>query len=226
MALLQISEPGQGGPRRRACGIDLGTTHSLVAVMRDGQAVTLPDAEGRHRLPSVVRYGAGSETVGWSAVQAAADDPDNTFFSIKRSMGRGAADLDDAHDLVGDSAAGVPRFQTAAGPKTAVEISADILSALRARAEQELGGELDGAVITVPAYFDEAQRQATKDAARLAGLPVLRLINEPTAASIAYGLDQQDDRGLIAVFDLGGGNVRHFDPAPEPGRVRSAGDGR
>ena len=205
MALLQISEPGQGGPRRRACGIDLGTTHSLVAVMRDGQAVTLPDAEGRHRLLSVVRYGAGSETVGWSAVQAAADDPDNTFFSIKRSMGRGAADLDDAHDLVGDSAAGVPRFRTAAGPKTAVEISADILSALRARAEKELGGELDGAVITVPAYFDEAQRQATKDAARLAGLPVLRLINEPTAASIAYGLDQQDDRGLIAVFDLGGG---------------------
>lgn len=205
MALLQISEPGQGGPRRRACGIDLGTTHSLVAVMRDGQAVTLPDAEGRHRLPSVVRYGAGPETVGWSAVQAAADDPDNTFFSIKRSMGRGAADLDDAHDLVGDPAAGVPRFRTTAGPKTAVEISADILSALRARAEQELGGELDGTVITVPAYFDEAQRQATKDAARLAGLPVLRLINEPTAASIAYGLDQQDDRGLIAVFDLGGG---------------------
>lgn len=205
MALLQISEPGQGGSRRRACGIDLGTTHSLVAVMRDGQAVTLPDAEGRHRLPSVVRYGAGSETVGWSAVQVAADDPDNTFFSIKRSMGRGAADLDGAHDLVEDSAAGVPRFRTAAGPKTAVEISADILSALRARAEEELGGELDGAVITVPAYFDEAQRQATKDAARLAGLPVLRLINEPTAASIAYGLDQQDDRGLIAVFDLGGG---------------------
>ena len=205
MALLQISEPGQGGPRRRACGIDLGTTHSLVAVMRDGQAVTLPDADGRYRLPSVVRYGAGPETVGWSAVQAAADDPDNTFFSIKRSMGRGAADLDDAHDLVEDSAAGVPRFRTATGPKTAVEISADILSALRARVEEELGGELDGAVITVPAYFDEAQRQATKDAARLAGLPVLRLINEPTAASIAYGLDQQDDRGLIAVFDLGGG---------------------
>lgn len=205
MALLQISEPGQGGPRRRACGIDLGTTHSLVAVMRDGQAVTLPDAEGRHRLPSVVHYGAGSETVGWSAVQAAADDPNNTFFSIKRSMGRGTADLDDAHDLVEDSAVGVPRFQTMAGPKTAVEVSADILRSLRARAEEELGGELDGAVITVPAYFDEAQRQATKDAARLAGLPVLRLINEPTAASIAYGLDQQDDRGLIAVFDLGGG---------------------
>ena len=205
MALLQISEPGQGGPRRRACGIDLGTTHSLVAVMRDGQAITLPDAEGHHRLPSVVHYGAGSETVGWSAVQAAADDPDNTFFSIKRSMGRGTADLDDAHDLVEEAAVGVPRFRTVAGPKTAVEISADILSALRARAEEELGGELDGAVITVPAYFDEAQRQATKDAARLAGLPVLRLINEPTAASIAYGLDQRDDRGLIAVFDLGGG---------------------
>ena len=205
MALLQISEPGQSQPRRRACGIDLGTTHSLVAVMRNGQAATLPDVEGRHRLPSVVYYEGGPATVGWSAVQGGADDPDNTFFSIKRSMGRGAGDVGDAHDLVEDSASGVPRFRTAAGPKTAVEISADILGALRIRAEEELGGELDGAVITVPAYFDEAQRQATKDAARLAGLPVLRLINEPTAASIAYGLDQEDDRGLIAVFDLGGG---------------------
>ena len=205
MALLQISEPGQAQPKRRACGIDLGTTHSLVAVMRDGQAATLPGAEGRHRLPSVVRYGDRSPTVGWAAMQSAAEDPDNTFFSIKRSMGRGVGDVDDAHDLVEDSTSGVPRFRTAAGPKTAVEISADILGALRARAEEELGGELDGAVITVPAYFDEAQRQATKDAARLAGLPVLRLINEPTAASIAYGLDQEDDRGLIAVFDLGGG---------------------
>ena len=205
MALLQISEPGQARPKRRACGIDLGTTHSLVAVMRDGRTVTLPGAEGRHRLPSVVHYGDGPATVGWAAAQGAADDPDNTFFSIKRLMGRGTGDIDDAHDLVEDSASGVPRFRTAAGPKTAVEISADILAALRARAEEELGGELDGAVITVPAYFDEAQRQATKDAARLAGLPVLRLINEPTAASIAYGLDQEDDRGLIAVFDLGGG---------------------
>ena len=205
MALLQISEPGQAQPKRRACGIDLGTTHSLVAVMRDGQAATLPGAERCHRLPSVVRYGDRSPTVGWAAMQSAAEDPDNTFFSIKRSMGRGVGDVDDAHDLVEDSTSGVPRFRTAAGPKTAVEISADILGALRARAEEELGGELDGAVITVPAYFDEAQRQATKDAARLAGLPVLRLINEPTAASIAYGLDQKDDRGLIAVFDLGGG---------------------
>lgn len=206
MALLQISEPGQAPPRRRACGIDLGTTHSLVAVVRDGQAVTLPDAEGRHRLPSVVRYGADAAVVvGRAAVQGAEDDPDNTFFSIKRAMGRGAADLEDLQDLVEDADASVPRFRTAAGPKAAVEVSADILGALRARAEAELGGELDGAVITVPAYFDEAQRQATKDAARLAGLPVLRLINEPTAAAIAYGLDQADDRGLIAVFDLGGG---------------------
>ena len=205
MALLQISEPGQSRPRRRACGIDLGTTHSLVAVMRDERAVTLPDAKGRHRLPSVVHYGDGPATVGWPAVTGAAGDPDNTFFSIKRSMGRGAGDIGDAYDLVVDSTSGVPRFRTAAGPKTAVEISADILDTLRARAEEELGGELDGAVITVPAYFDEAQRQATKDAARLAGLSVLRLINEPTAASIAYGLDREDDRGLIAVFDLGGG---------------------
>ena len=205
MGLLQISEPEKVRPRRRACGIDLGTTHSLVAVMRDGQAVTLPDAEGCHRLPSVVGYKADSTTVGWPAVREAADDPDNIFFSIKRSMGRGAGDIDDAHDLEEGSEEGVPRFCTAAGPKTAVQISAEILSALRARAEAELGGELDGAVITVPAYFDEAQRQATKDAARLAGLPVLRLINEPTAASIAYGLDREDDRGLIAVFDLGGG---------------------
>ncbi len=205
MALLQISEPGQARPPRRACGIDLGTTHSLVAVMQDGQAVTLPGAEGHHRLPSVVHYGDGPATVGWAAVQGAVDDPDNTFFSIKRMMGRGIADVGDAHDLVEGSASGVPRFQTAAGPKTAVEISADILGALRSRAEAALDGELDGVVITVPAYFDEAQRQATKDAARLAGLPVLRLINEPTAASIAYGLDQEEDRGLIAVFDLGGG---------------------
>ncbi len=205
MALLQISEPGQAQLKRRACGIDLGTTHSLVAVMRDGRAVTLPGPDGHHRLPSVVHYGDGPATVGWAAAQGAVDDPDNTFFSIKRSMGRGVGDIDDAHDLVEDSTSGVPRFHTAAGPKTAVEISADILGALRARAEEELEGELDGAVITVPAYFDEAQRQATKDAARLAGLPVLRLINEPTAASIAYGLDQEDDRGLIAVFDLGGG---------------------
>lgn len=205
MALLQISEPGQSQIRRRACGIDLGTTHSLVAVMRDGQVVTLPDAEGRHRLPSVVHYGTGAAVVGWTAIQGAEDDPDNTFFSIKRAMGRGAGDLEDMQDLVEDADAGVPRFRTAAGSKTAVEVSADILNALRVRAEEELGGELDGAVITVPAYFDEAQRQATKDAARLAGLPILRLINEPTAASIAYGLDQEDDRGLIAVFDLGGG---------------------
>ena len=206
MALLQISEPGQARPKRRACGIDLGTTHSLVAVVRDGQAVTLPDADGHHRLPSVVHYAAGSTVeVGQRAVQGATEDPGNTFFSIKRVMGRGSEDLGAVQHLVGKQEAGVPRFSTAAGPKTAVEISVEILAALRTRAEEELGGGLDGAVITVPAYFDEAQRQATKDAARLAGLPVLRLINEPTAASIAYGLDQEGDRGLIAVFDLGGG---------------------
>ena len=206
MALLQISESGQARPKRRACGIDLGTTHSLVAVVRDGQAVTLPDADGHHRLPSVVHYAAGPAVeVGQKAVQGATEDPGNTFFSIKRVMGRGSEDLGTVQHLVENPEAGVPRFSTAAGPKTAVEISAEILAALRTRAEEELGGGLDGAVITVPAYFDEAQRQATKDAARLAGLPVLRLINEPTAASIAYGLDQKDDRGLIAVFDLGGG---------------------
>ncbi len=206
MALLQISEPGQARPRRRACGIDLGTTHSLVAVARDGRAVTLPDAEGRHRLPSVALYAAdGSVTVGRAASSPSADSSGEAFFSIKRAMGRGAGDLADERELEGDLDSGAPRFRTAAGPKTAVEISADILSALKNRVERELGGALDGAVITVPAYFDEAQRQATKDAARLAGLPVLRLLNEPTAASIAYGLDREEDRGLIAVFDLGGG---------------------
>ena len=206
MALLQISEPGQARPHRRACGIDLGTTHSLVAIVRDGEAVTLPDEQGRHRLPSVVHYAAESDAmVGMAAINAAAQDPANTFFSIKRLMGRGVEDMGDVLYPVESSKGSVPRLVTAAGPKTAVEISADILGALKTRAEAELGGELDGTVITVPAYFDEAQRQATKDAARLAGLPVLRLINEPTAASIAYGLDRDDDGGLIAVFDLGGG---------------------
>ena len=207
MPLLQISEPGQARPKRRACGLDLGTTHSLVAMVRDdGQAVTLPDAQERHRLPSVVRYRSEQvPVVGHQAVRDAREDSDNTFFSIKRLMGRGVEDIVDVQYAIEEGGEGAPRFRTAAGPKTAVEISADILRPLRTRAEKELGGELDGVVITVPAYFDEPQRQATKDAARLAGLPVLRLINEPTAASIAYGLDREDDRGLIAVFDLGGG---------------------
>ncbi len=206
MALLQISEPGQSRPLRRACGIDLGTTHSLVAMVRDGRPETLPNEQGRHRLPSVVHYAAAGEaTVGAAAVQGAVADPENTFFSIKRAVGRSADDLGVAARRLADAVAAVPRFRTAAGPRTAMEISAEILRTLRRRAEACLGGELDGAVITVPAYFDEAQRQATKDAARLAGLRVLRLINEPTAASIAYGLDLEDDRGLIAVFDIGGG---------------------
>ncbi len=205
MALLQISEPGQARARRRACGMDLGTTHSLVAVAQEGQAVTLPDSQGRHRLPSVVRYGADHTVeVGAAALKAAAEDTKNTFVSIKRAMGRGLNDLGDRFPQA-EEERGVPRFPTVAGPKTAIEISAEILRALRNRAEVELGGELEGVVVTVPAYFDEAQRQATKDAARLAGLKVLRLISEPTAAAIAYGLDQKDDQELIAVFDLGGG---------------------
>ena len=206
MALLQIAEPGQSRPLRRACGIDLGTTHSLIATVRDGRSVTLPDEQGRHRLPSVVHYAAaGAATVGATAVQGAVADPENTFFSIKRAMGRSTDELGETAGRLADAAATVPRFRTAAGPRTAMEISAEILRTLRRRAEADLGGALDGAVITVPAYFDEAQRQATKDAARLAGLRILRLINEPTAAAIAYGLDREDDRGLIAVFDIGGG---------------------
>ncbi len=200
MALMQISEPGGAPTPKRVCGIDLGTTHSLVAVMRDGQVHTLPDADGHHRLPSVVRYTSEGEVyVGSAALEA-----DGAFFSIKRLMGRSAAEAETAYP-VADSAAAVPRFLTAGEPKTAMEISAEILRVLADRARAELDGDLEGAVITVPAYFDEAQRQATKDAARLAGLRVLRLINEPTAASIAYGLGQEHDGELIAVFDLGGG---------------------
>ena len=206
MALLQISEPEAAPAARRpraVCGIDLGTTHSLVALARDGAAATLPDADGRHRLPSVVRYREdGGALVGAAAL---AGDPDGAVHSIKRLMGRGAADVDAARYRLEDAAGAAPRLRTAAGPRTAMEVSAEILRALRARAEAALGAPLEGAVLTVPAYFDDAQRQATKDAARLAGLQVLRLLNEPTAAALAYGLDRGADGERVAVFDLGGG---------------------
>lgn len=212
MSLLQIAEPGMSTAphaHRLAAGIDLGTTNSLVATVRSGVPETLADDHGRHILPSVVRYRADAPPiVGSEAKAAEAEDPLNTLASIKRLMGRSASDLKTLAGHVpyafatGDTS--VPRIRTAAGEVTAVEVSAEILRALRERAEISLGGELTGVVITVPAYFDDAQRQATKDAARLAGLNVFRLLNEPTAAAVAYGLDQGGD-GLIAVYDLGGG---------------------
>jgi molecular chaperone HscA len=212
MALLQISEPGRSAAphqHRLAAGIDLGTTHSLVATVRSGIADTLPDEHGRHLLPSVVRYRAGAAPqVGDDALEAAVDDPLNTIASIKRLMGRGLEDVRRLgarlpYEFVpGES--GMPSIRTAAGPRNPVEISAEILKRLKQRAETALGGELTGVVITVPAYFDDAQRQATKDAARLADLSVLRLLNEPTAAALAYGLDRGAE-GLFAVYDLGGG---------------------
>ena len=210
MALLQISEPGQSPDphqRRVAIGIDLGTTHSLVAVVRSGVAECLPDAQGRVLLPSVVRYAARSQpSIGWDALAAKVADPHNTVVSVKRFMGRGLDDLD-AHQRASydfEPRPGMVALRTAAGVKTPVEVSADILRELGDRARAALGVEPVGAVITVPAYFDDAQRQATKDAARLAGLPVLRLINEPTAAALAYGLDRAAS-GVWAVYDLGGG---------------------
>ena len=212
MALLQISEPGMSTAphqRRLAAGIDLGTTNSLVASVRSGVAETLPDEQGRHLLPSVVYYrNDGPPLVGYEALEKADEDPHNTIASIKRLMGRSAADLKTLGGQlsyrIADTDSNVPRIITAAGEKTAVEVSADILAALKRRAEETLGGELEGVVITVPAYFDDAQRQATKDAAKLAGLNVLRLLNEPTAAAVAYGLESGDE-GVIAVYDLGGG---------------------
>lgn len=212
MALLQIAEPGQSPEphaRKLAVGIDLGTTNSLVASVRSGTAVTLADEQGRHLLPSVVRYRADeAPLVGSDALAGAAEDPHNTISSIKRLMGRGVEEMKglggEMPYHLAESDSGMPYLQTAAGPKSPVEVSADILSALAERARASLGGELDGVVITVPAYFDDAQRQATKDAARLAGLNVLRLLNEPTAAAVAYGLDQHEE-GVIAVYDLGGG---------------------
>jgi molecular chaperone HscA len=211
MALLQISEPGQSTAphqHRLAVGIDLGTTNSLVASVRSGEVQTLPDEDGSHLLPSVVRYLADGVEVGAVAEQHAITDPMNTIVSVKRFMGRGISDL----RLLGkklpyhfvDKDRAVPRIHTAGGDVSATEVSAEILKALKRRAVNTLGGELQGAVITVPAYFDEAQRQATKDAASLAGLNVLRLINEPTAAAVAYGLDSGQE-GVIAVYDLGGG---------------------
>ncbi|TFZ50002.1 Fe-S protein assembly chaperone HscA [Serratia proteamaculans] len=211
MALLQISEPGLSAAphqRRLAAGIDLGTTNSLVATVRSGQAETLADAEGRDLLPSVVHYQADTLRVGWDARRQAAEDPANTISSIKRMMGRSLADVLARYPNLPyqfqASDNGLPMIVTAAGAVNPVGVSADILRALAERAKTALEGDLDGVVITVPAYFDDAQRQGTKDAARLAGLHVLRLLNEPTAAAIAYGLDSGQE-GIIAVYDLGGG---------------------
>ena len=210
MALLQIAEPGQSPEpheRRLAVGIDLGTTNSLVATVRSGVATVLPDAQGRPLLPSIVRYlSNGKVEVGYAAQAHQAVDPNNTIVSVKRFMGRGVKDIDHLQNAPYDfvDAPGMLQIRTAAGVKSPVEVSADILKPLRERAEASLGGPLAGAVITVPAYFDDAQRQATKDAGRLAGLNVLRLLNEPTAAAIAYGLDNASE-GVFAVYDLGGG---------------------
>ncbi|MFB0712017.1 Fe-S protein assembly chaperone HscA [Buttiauxella noackiae] len=211
MALLQISEPGlSAAPHQRklAAGIDLGTTNSLVATVRSGQAETLPDHEGRHLLPSVVHYQQQGLNVGWDARAQAATDPANTISSVKRLMGRSLADIQTRYPHLPysfkASENGLPMIDTPAGLLNPIRISSDILKVLAARATEALEGELDGVVITVPAYFDDAQRQGTKDAARLAGLHVLRLLNEPTAAAIAYGLDSGKE-GVIAVYDLGGG---------------------
>ncbi|MCA3211745.1 MAG: Fe-S protein assembly chaperone HscA [Burkholderiaceae bacterium] len=209
MALLQIAEPGMSTAphqHRLAVGIDLGTTNSLVATVRHGLPEVLADAQGRALLPSVVRYrGAGVE-VGHGAQAQQAGDPRNTISSVKRFMGRGVKDVAHAENLPYDfvDAPGMLQLRTVAGIKSPVEVSAEILKVLRVRAEASLGGPLVGAVITVPAYFDDAQRQATRDAARLAGLNVLRLLNEPTAAALAYGLDNEAE-GVYAVYDLGGG---------------------
>jgi len=211
MALLQIAEPGQSPQphqRRLAVGIDLGTTNSLVAAVRSGVAEPLPDERGEVILPSAVRYLADHVEVGESVRLGAAQDPLNSIISVKRLMGRG---LEDVKQLGGQlpyrftqGESHMPFIETVQGAKSPVEVSAEILRTLRQRAESTLGGELVGAVITVPAYFDDAQRQATKDAARLAGLHVLRLLNEPTAAAVAYGLDKNAE-GVVAIYDLGGG---------------------
>ncbi|OAM27235.1 MULTISPECIES: Fe-S protein assembly chaperone HscA [Eikenella] len=209
MALLQIAEPGLSAAphqHRLAVGIDLGTTNSLVATVKSGHAACLPDEEGRFLLPSVVRYGADGQIItGRAALQSQTADPANTVSSAKRLIGRKLEDIDTSHlpYRFGQSNQLID-LHTRQGSKTPIDVSADILRSLKARAEQSLGGELVGAVITVPAYFDDAQRQATKDAARLAGLNVLRLLNEPTAAAIAYGLDNAAE-GTFVVYDLGGG---------------------
>ncbi|BCR28771.1 MULTISPECIES: Fe-S protein assembly chaperone HscA [Aeromonas] len=209
MALLQIAEPGQSAAphqHKRAVGIDLGTTNSLVAAVRSGQADTLCDEQGRDLLPSVVHYQADTIRVGFDAKREAALDPHNTIVSVKRMMGKALADIDtrqQPYEFVATET-GMPQLQTRQGLVNPVQVSAEILKKLAERGAASLGGDLDGVVITVPAYFDDAQRQGTKDAARLAGLHVLRLLNEPTAAAIAYGLDSGQE-GVIAVYDLGGG---------------------
>lgn len=212
MALLQISEPGQSTApheHKLAVGIDLGTTNSLVATVRSGVADTLADENGDHLLPSVVRYTEnGGIELGAHALLHATTDPLNTLASVKRLMGRSVKDLATLEGYLPykfiDHESNVPRIDTVAGAVTAVQVSSEILKCLRERAERSLGGELVGAVVTVPAYFDDAQRQATKDAATLAGLNVFRLLNEPTAAAVAYGLDQKAE-GITAIYDLGGG---------------------
>lgn len=210
MALLQIAEPGQSAAphqHKLAAGIDLGTTNSLVAAVRSGQAGTLHNAAGSDMIPSVVRYGPDKTEVGRDAVAAAAADASNTIFSIKRLMGKGYAETQPLAELLPYQLVdqgGLAAVATREGVKNPVEVSAEILATLADTASQVLGGELNGVVITVPAYFDDAQRQATKDAAKLAGLNVLRLLNEPTAAALAYGLDSGQE-GVIAVYDLGGG---------------------
>ncbi len=212
MALLQISEPGESTAphqHRFSAGIDLGTTNSLVGMVRSGEAVCLADSQGRSLLPSIVHFASAEILTGYEAQALQISDPLNTVSSIKRMMGRGRQDVgqpDDVicYDFVSSETSKVPRIRTRRGDLSAVEISSTILKALALRATQSVGGDLDGVVITVPAYFDDAQRQATRDAAKLAGLNLFRLLNEPTAAAVAYGLDQDSD-GLIAVYDLGGG---------------------
>lgn len=212
MVLLQISEPGQSPQphqRKHAVGIDLGTTNSLVSAVRSGMPETLPDKQNRHLLPSVVHYSEqGASALGYEAMDFSISDPLNTISSVKRLLGRGVSDLVTLGDQLPyefiDVDGGMPKIKTVSGAVSPIQVSAEILRALVNRAEESLDTMIDGAVITVPAYFDEAQRQATKDAATLAGIKVLRLLNEPTAAAIAYGLDEASE-GVIAIYDLGGG---------------------
>ncbi|MGK0284142.1 MAG: molecular chaperone HscA, partial [Patiriisocius sp.] len=211
MALLQIAEPGQSqAPHQRklAVGIDLGTTNSLVASVRSGSADVLTDNRGHRSLPSVVKYSKNGEAVVGHLADSASTDALSIIRSAKRLMGKGSKDLQDSwlnkHYQFDLESGSLPAFITADGPKTAIDVSSVILSALKKTAEATLGGDLVGAVVTVPAYFDDAQRQATKDAAALAGLQVLRLLNEPTAAALAYGLDNSEE-GIVAIYDLGGG---------------------